>query len=158
MKFQTKPWKCGPACVRNTLRAFGIKQSEDYITSVCGTTKNGTDEHGIMAALKDHGLHVTEYTSSSKKHAWNWLHGTLLHGEAVILCVQAWEHWVVCVGTAPDNRVTIVDSSNFKYNKSENGVHAWTREWLMYQWWNARKSVPDGEDRLYAIAVSKKRR
>lgn len=155
MKFQTKPWKCGPACVRNTLRAFGMKVSEDYLTNLCGTTKMGTDEHGVMAALKAYGLKVEEYRSDSKKHAWQWLHGTLLHGEAVILCTQAWEHWVVCVGSLGD-RVTIIDSSNYKYNKSENGVHVRDKDWLMCQWWNARKSVPEGEKRLYALSVKKK--
>ena len=156
MKFQTTHWKCGPACVRNTLRTFGIKVSEDYLTNLCGTTKDGTDEHGIMYALRDQGMIATEYFSNSKKHAWQWLHGTLLHGEAVILCVQAWEHWVVCIGTGPDNRVTIIDSSNFKYNIAENGVHLWTKARLMEQWWNARKSVPNEEKRLYAISVKKK--
>ena len=157
MKHQTKPWKCGPATVRNVLRAFGVKDSEDHLTYLCGTTKNGTDEFGMMDAIKHHGFRVSEYRSNSKKDAWLWLHGSLLHGEAVVLCTQAWEHWVVCVGSLGD-RVVIIDSSNFKYNKAENGVHVWGKDWLMYQWWNARKSVPEEESRLYAISVSRKKK
>lgn len=152
LKRQTTPWKCGPATVRNTLRAFGLKVGEDAISSLCGTTEEGTDENGIMYALRSYGCTVTEYKSDSKKNAWQWLHGSLLHGEAVILCTQAWEHWIVCVGSL-GNRVVIVDSSNFKYNVSELNTHVWAKDWLLYQWWNARKSVPEEQSRLYAIAV-----
>ena len=132
MKLQSKPWKCGPATVRNVLRAFGVKDSEDHLTHLCRTTKMGTDEFGIMDAIKHHGFRVSEYRSNSKKDAWKWVHGSLIQGEAIILCTQAWEHWVVCVGSLGD-RVVVIDSSNFKYNVAENGVHVWSREWLKYQ-------------------------
>jgi ABC-type bacteriocin/lantibiotic exporter with double-glycine peptidase domain len=156
MKWQSKPWKCGPAAVRNALRAFGVKVSEDVLSKMCGTTDQGTDEYGIMDAVRGQGFVATEYRSGSKKNAWHWLHGTLGHGEVVILCTQAWEHWVVAIGTSGKDRIIIIDSSNFKYNVSENGTHVWKKSWLMYQWWNARKSVPDEEPRLYAIAVKPK--
>lgn len=155
LKRQSKPWKCGPAAVRNAFRALGLKVGEDEISKLCGTTEAGTDEHGIIRAIKEYGYTATEYRSDSKKNAWQWLHGSLLHGEPVILCIQAWEHWVVCVGSLGD-RVAIVDSSNFKYNVAELNTHVWDKDWLMYQWWNARKSVPEEESRLYAIAIGKR--
>ena len=154
MKLQTKPWRCGPAAVRNVLRTFGVKKSEKAISSACGTTEEGTDEHGIMSGLRTYNFSVSEFCSNNRQNAWHFLHGSLTHGYAVILCVQAWEHWVVCVGSLGD-RVVVVDSSNFNYNQAENGVHVWSKKYLMYQWWNGRKSV-EGQDRLYAIATRKK--
>ena len=152
MKRQSKPWKCGPATVRNTLRAFGVKVSEDTLSGLCGTTEEGTDEDGIMHALKYYGYKVEEFQSNSKSNAWAWLHGNMSTGNFVILCLESWEHWVVAVGRCGD-RITIVDPSNFKYNSSELNTHVWAKDWLMYKWWNARKSI-EGQDRLYAVSVS----
>lgn len=152
MKRQTKPWKCGPATVRNTLRAFGHKVSEDVLTGLCGTTVEGTDEQGIKAALRYYGYRVEEFSSNSKENGWAWLHGSMSNGNFVILCIENWNHWCVAIGRCGD-RVTIVDPSNSKYNVSELNTHVWSKEWLMYKWWNARKSV-GADNRIYAISVS----
>ena len=152
MKRQSKPWTCGPATVRNTLRAFGHKVSEDTISGLCSTTPNGTDEMGITYALRHLGYQAEEYHSSSKSNSWAWLHGSLSTGSFVILCLESWEHWAVAIGRCGD-RITIVDPSNFKYNVAELNTHVWARDWLMHKWWNARKAI-DGQDRLYAISVT----
>ena len=155
MKFQEKIYSCGPATIRNTLRAFGHRVSEGQIRTLCGTTpEEGTDSPEMIYGLRELGYTVNEYASMNKKAAWQWLHGCLIHGKAVILCVHAWEHWVVAVGSFGD-RVTIIDSSNFEVNKAENGTHVWSKRYLMNRWWNARKSI-EGEDRLYAMAIGKK--
>jgi hypothetical protein len=115
----------------------------------------GTTEKGIMDALKHfgkpHGLSATEYQSESKNDAWQWLHGSLLHGRVVILCVDSWGHWVLAFGGAGD-RVSVFDSYFSKKNLKENGVLPLTKAELMRRWWNGRKWV--GKDkRLYAISV-----
>jgi len=154
MKPQSKPWTCGAATVRNTLRCFGKKVSEESLRGLCGTTEEGTDEVGIIRALKYYGYQVNEFHSDSRPNAWAWLHGCLSNGSFVILCLSNWEHWCVCTGRC-GNRVTIVDPSNFKYNRAENLTHVWDKKYLMKHWWNTRKSV-EGEDRIYAISVNKR--
>lgn len=157
MKYQRDPWSCGAAAVVNAARVFGKKINEYTIRGLANTTKeNGTQEWGILAALRSEevGLTATEFSSNNKVESWAWLHWQLNKGKPVILSTQAWEHWVVAVGALGDY-VVIIDSSNFKNNKKENGVHILTKEKLLYHWWNARKSV-EGEERLYAIAVGRR--
>lgn len=155
MKYQERLYTCGPASIRNTCRAFGHRVSESRIRTLAGTTEEeGTDSPGMIHALRELGYTVTEFSSMNKKVAFAWLLNCLNYGKAVILCVHAWEHWVVAVGSMGE-RVTIVDSSNYKVNRLENGVHVWSKKYLTNRWWNARKSI-EGEDRLYALSVSKK--
>lgn len=155
MKYQSLQYKCGPGAIRNALRALGTKLGEDTISAACGTDEGGTDDYEIIAGIRSFGFSANEFSSLDKRAAWDWLHGCLLHGKVVILCVEAWEHWVVAIGSNGD-RVVIIDSSNFKYNKAENGTHVWSKKHLMNKWWNARRSV-EGENRLYAIAVGRKK-
>lgn len=152
MRYQQYPYSCGAAAITNAFRAYGYKIAERRIRAVAGTTENGTDEDGVLAAVRYFGFKAIEYSTNSGTEAWSWLCGTLSQGKPVILCTEAWEHWTVAVGML-GNRAIIIDSSNFKKNKSENGVHVWSRPWLMKKWKNGRKSVEG--NRFYAIAVSK---
>lgn len=156
MKPQSKPWKCGSATVRNILRCFGKKVSEDTCSVLCGTTEEGTDEHGIIKALRHYNFHVVDFQTNSKQNGWSWLHGNLSNGYFVILAIENWEHWVACTGRCGD-RITVVDPSNFKYNQQEYMTHVWDKPTLLAKWWNTRKNI-DGQDRIYGIAVGKKKK
>ena len=152
MKYQRSTYSCGPASVVNAVRVFGQNVNEYTVRGYAGTDKHGTDENGIMNALRELGYSASSYQTDSSNNAWQWLTGQLIHGSPVILCSEAWQHWVVIVGTLGD-RVVLIDSSNTKRNRKENGVKILTKTQLIRTWHNARKNI---EGRLYAIAVGKK--
>jgi len=118
---------------------------------------SGTGQKGIIAALRhfggSSGLTVAEYGSESKNNAWQWLHGSLIHGRVVILCVDSWRHWVVAFAGAGD-RVSVFDPYPSKKNLKENGVETLTKTDLMRRWMNTRQWVGK-EKRLYAISIGK---
>lgn len=118
---------------------------------------SGTSEKGILTALRHLGgaysISAAEYQSESKNNAWQWLHGCLIHGRVVILCIDSWSHWVLVFGGAGD-RVSVFDPYPSKKNLKENGVETLTKSELMRRWWNGRKWA--GKDkRLYAISIGK---
>ena len=157
MKRQKSPWSCGAAVVRNALRVFKCRVSENEIRGIAGTTKQfGTSEKGILSAIRAYGFKAVEHHIDDKEEAWEWLHETLVEGKPVILCVENWEHWVVAIGSCGNTGIAVFDSSNFKVNLYENNTHVWDKKHLFHKWWNNRLSVDDEvESRLYAIAVSK---
>lgn len=101
----------------------------------------------------EYGLTAAHYESESKNDAWQWLHGSLMHGRVVILCVDSWRHWVLAYSGTVD-RVHIFDPYPSRRNLLENGHDALTKTELMRRWWNARE-CEDGEKRLYAISVGR---
>jgi hypothetical protein len=118
----------------------------------------GTTEQGILAAIRYYGgerLVTREYMQEDREHAWQWLHGSLLHGNIAILCFSSWSHWVIVL-SALDDRVIIFDPYPSERNKAENGIEVMTQADLMKRWWNARKWVGE-ERRLYAILVGRKK-
>lgn len=117
----------------------------------------GTSEAGIVAAVRHFGgdlVSVTEYSSENKSHAWEWLHGSLIHGRPAVLCLDSWAHWALAASSLGD-RVFVFDPAPSKRNMVENGVHVLTKQQLMRRWFNARLWA-DGERRLYAVSVGKK--
>ena len=153
MKPQEKTWSCGAAALRNALRArWGHKVREGQIRALAGTSpEQGTSEDGLIAAARALGYSIVVHSSNSTTEAWDWLRGCLISGRPVILCLDAWEHWAVCFGLLGE-RVNVFDSSNFKNNRKEGGIHTLDRSHLMRRWRNGRKSVA-GQRRLYALAV-----
>ncbi len=168
IKFQKNKWSCGAAAVVNVLRCYGQKVNEYVIRGLAGTTRpirdpetnkliedGGTSHTGIIRALKEFGYSTIEYKSMSKENAWDWLVDKQSEGYYIILCVEAWEHYVVAAGICKD-RVTVIDSSNYNNNKAENGTHTWDKDKLMHKWFNSRKNIENENHRLYAIAVEKR--
>ncbi len=118
---------------------------------------SGTGEKGILQALRYFGeeqFTASEYHSEKRDAAWQWLHGTLLHGRVVVLCFDSWHHWTLAFGTSGD-RVNVFDPGHAKINVSENGLHSLKKDDLMRRWWNARHWVGK-QKRLYAISMGKK--
>lgn len=133
MRYQQKPGTCGAAAVVNTLRAFGIKVTERRAAVLANTDYEGTDEIGIISSLRVLGFTVEEYKGNQSGPSWTWLNGSLLQGRPVILAVDNSGHWITTVGTLRD-RVVIIDSTTTRANKSENGIHVLSRNWLLRRW------------------------
>jgi len=157
VKRQEYNWSCGAAAIRNAFRTFNHKVSEVEIRKYAETSKRfGTNEYGIIKAIREWEYKATEHRFNSKVEAWDWLHETLQQGHPVILAVENWEHWVTAIGSLGPTGVTVFDPSNWKCSVQENSTHIWDKKTLLFKWWNNRKSVDDEfESRLYAIAVKK---
>lgn len=163
----TAPAKC-PHCVLIDDQLVSRTCNESHWKCSCDECKEvrrewrkeclaGTNEKGILTAIRHLGgaysISAAEYQSESKNNAWQWIHGSLIHGRVVILCVDSWRHWVLAFGGAGD-RVSVFDPYPSKKNLKENGVETLTKSELMRRWWNGRKWV--GKDkRLYAISIGK---
>lgn len=153
MRYQLRPWTCGPASVRNALRCFGHKVSELKIRQYTNTTQEeGTSEEGVLNAIRKLGYTASEFHNDSNQEAWEWLLENLAEGNPVILCLDAWQHWATAVGVL-GNRVVLVDSSDLRNNKAENGVCLLSKKELLWRWRYSRKGPV--ECRLYAIAVKR---
>ena len=130
--------------------------SEHDLWPLAGTDQTGTNELGIIRALRAKGAKVAEHRFDDKDKAWKWIHKTLQNGRFIILATECWEHWVVALGSAGESGVVIFDSSNFKKNLYENGTHIWKKKKLMYMWRNNRVHIgEETENRIYAISVWK---
>lgn len=159
MKLQPDDWSCGAYSVVNALRSIGIKTHPREVIPVSGTRKDaGTSEQGIIRAVRHFGGIVEEYASSKKRQAWTWLHGSLVRGCPVILCLDSWDHWVSVVG-ALGERVVLMDSGPKPSNVRELGLHVLAKRTVMTRWWNGRPWVErEGFDHhLYAIQVRKRK-
>lgn len=157
VKRQKKKYSCGAAAVRNAMRFYGKKVAEHIVRGVCGTVEDGTDHHGMMRALKKFNYPYTEHKSTDFFESYRWLHAELRKGHPVILCTQNWEHWVLAIGSCGPMGVVVFDSSRFKNNTEENGVHIWSYSDLQHEWINTRVHVDIEEDdifhRIYAIST-----
>lgn len=147
------PAQCGhcKALKKAKARKAGKKELRKLARAYC---KVGTDEIGVVTALQYFGngnVRTLQYFSESRDDAWKWLHGTIVLGGVVILCLNRWSHWSVAIGMAGDS-IVLCDSSNTAVNKKENGIHILNKEDLMQRWYNGAKWV-DKEKRLYAISV-----
>lgn len=154
MRFQATSWDCGPTAAGNAARALGIVPCASLLRAASGARPNGASEAGVLSALRAAGLSASEYASDSRDDAWRWLHGCLIQGRPVVLCVNSWSHWVAVVALLGAERVAMVDSTWTRRNRRENGIHFLTKQQLMRRWYNARRWA-DGERRLYAICAGK---
>lgn len=149
MRYQEYSWSCGPCAIVNSCRVFGLKIPERKIRKFSKTSKElGTDEFGIINALKELNFNYIEYKTKSKKEAINWLTGAVTNSQPTILCVDSWTHWVVIVGKI-GSRFILVDSTKTKSNIKENGIHFLSSRQLMRRWVSKEKE-------MYAIATVKK--
>ena len=100
MQFQERLFSCGPAAVRAALYVLGHNNiSEATLRRRAGTTPEGTNEQGLMRAIRSFNHKPKEYQSESRRASWSWLKTCLSKGKPVLLCVDQWDHWVAAVGT-----------------------------------------------------------
>ncbi len=137
MRYQRDQYSCGAAAVVNAIRCFGKKVSEQSVRSFSSTTKEkGTDEHGIIAALRGLGFdgYAFEFDSVDRAQATEQLSAMLRRGEPAIICTQNFQHWVTVVGKLANDRYVIIDPSTSNENKRENGVNVLTKTSLIKTW------------------------
>lgn len=134
MRYQRNPYSCGAAAVVNALRCYGRRVPEVRIQAAGGTTpEEGTGEQGIMTALRAHGCGAANFETRSVTEAMSYLEGSMEEGVPVIICTQQLQHWVTVIGMV-GTRFVVVDPSNSRRNRSENGVHVLPRFVLRRSW------------------------
>jgi ABC-type bacteriocin/lantibiotic exporter with double-glycine peptidase domain len=155
MKYQKHPYSCGAAAVVNALRCFGKNASEMAVRGFSSTTpEKGTDEHGIIAALRGFGFDGESFDIKNFDEAFSEVRSNIEEGYPVILCTWSMQHWVTVIGVfgrEPGNgtRFIVADPSNSERNTSENGVKILTKKQLKKSW-----RSPSGK--YYGIACFKK--
>lgn len=134
MRYQKDPYSCGAAAVVNALRCLGKKTPERIVRAYSNTTpEKGTDEHGIIAALRNFGFDGESFETEKTSEAVTTLTLNIRRGQPVIICTQNLQHWVTVVGMIGD-RFAVADPANTKKNKEENGVHIWSVKQLARNW------------------------
>ena len=133
MRYQERYGSCGAGMIVNICRAYGQIVSEARVRALARTDVNGTDEPGVMAALRALGYTATQFTEESSAKAWLLLHGAVRRGKAVGIAVDDDKHWVACVASLGE-RIAVVDSAWERANKFENGIHFLDRRQLMERW------------------------
>ena len=155
MRFQKSNWDCGPASAFHAAIAFDLKPDYlEIIKKAQATKEDGTNEKGMSAALRYCGLTAREFECNDQEMAWRWLHGSLISGRVVVLCVDSQSHWICCVGSLGSDKVILIDSSKSRRNKKVNGIHIVSEIALMRRWKNAR-ILHEGEKKLYAISAGR---
>lgn len=146
MKIQQKNHDCGPFAILNALLAIGKRTSLREIKRHTATTEDGTNEHGLQNCVERLGLVATEFTAS-KTEAYQIVKDNVSVGRPVILCVEAYRHWVAAVGVI-GNRIIVMDSWNSMANKAECGINVCNKNQLL-RWW----LTPN--EGYYGIIISK---
>ena len=107
------------------------------VRSFSSTTKeDGTDEHGIIAALRGLGYDGHSFQEEKLEDAFTKLLLFVMEGNPVIICIQDMQHWVTVVGhihTEP-RRLVVVDPANTKKNMQENGIHVLSKKDFTKLW------------------------
>lgn len=118
MRYQSNRASCGPAALHNALAALGINRSEDELIALCKQTADGTSPAKLIRAIKSISSGAPEaeligepFKRKAFADAWVGLWFLVAQrGRPVILCVDAFDHWVACVGALGD-RFMVVDSA-----------------------------------------------
>lgn len=134
MKLQERMFSCGPAAVRAALYVLGHRVSEATLRKRAGTTPEGTDEKGLMRAIRSYGHKPKEYQSESRRASWAWLKGALGRGKPVLLCVDQWDHWVAAVGRLGGKVLIFDPDSSPGRRKKYSGLEVYTEQELWIRW------------------------
>lgn len=123
----------------NVLKCVGMNVAERVVRSRANTSeKLGTDEEGIVGALRYFGLDGSPKEWRSKNEAIGWIRNSLVLGNPVIICIQNLQHWAVIIGII-GSKFIVVDSMNTITNKKENGIHVVDQEKLSKMWMSKKK-------------------
>lgn len=128
---------------------MGRRIAEGRIRKLAGTTRDGTDEHGLIAAARSLGFTAVSHWSADQTAAWAFIRANVLDGRPCLVCIDSWGHWVTVIGIVGDH-VIVTDPANTKKNAEENGTHSLSRRDLLKRWRCQSESEP-----FYAIAVGK---
>lgn len=113
MQLQQKGYSCGAASLRAALFVHGKVVLESFIRKVAKThRKEGTDEEGLKRALNRFNFGYREVTTNSSRKAGDWLKKSLDKGRPVLICCDAWDHWITAIGTI-GSRIIVFDPANY---------------------------------------------
>ncbi len=108
---QENKWQCGPFALKHALAIVGRFVDEDSITRAAKTTKAGTDEKMLRRAAERFECHLVEIRRYNDASAFKALKGALTKGQACMICINQWGHWVTIVGfDAKSERFVVIDS------------------------------------------------
>lgn len=129
--YQSNRASCGPAALGNALEALGIQRTEAELITLTGQTANGTSPRQLVKAIKaidGEALRGDIFKVGRGGEAaialWHCISEA---GRPVILCVDAFEHWVACTGYI-GGRFVVVDSAELGL------VDYYTGEELLERW------------------------
>ena len=147
MKIQSDSFSCGIFAVLNAARALNISLSRRDVSKHSNTTQKGTNQKGILSALKNNCM-SGKVINTSATDAVEQMNMALAESKPVILCVDNENHWITIIGRL-GRKYIVFDSEKTKQNRAEHGVHLVERKSLMKRWINKGK--------YYGIIVSKRR-
>ena len=132
MLFQ-KPSYCGPYAIVNVCLALGHDHTGqiDEIASYAGTTRAlGTNEHGMITALRQLGYVATQLAAPTHENLWSYVTTAVSFGDGVILCVDGEDHWVAVIGMCggPEGRIVVFDSDKSAQNLAVGGVQIYDED------------------------------
>lgn len=153
MKLQEKKYSCAAASIRAALYSLGHNVSESAVRTVSGTDKSGTDEIGILKAIRRYGHTAREYQFHSYKEAWEWLKQALHMGRPVLMCSDNWNHWVTAIGRY-GAKVWIFDpdSTTKKRRNRYSGLELYSKNNWMRRWKKYNRSQK--KYTYYAICIT----
>ena len=136
MRMQSTEATCGAAALSNALKAVGLPRSEEEMMKLASSTSNGTSMAGLIRALRAVGRTPTKIAEVREQVAVIRLVVSLQCGHPVVMCVDAWEHWVVAVGllgSGGSPRIVVVDSASLEL------THVYTLSELVDRWRHGNK-------------------
>lgn len=117
MRYQSNRSSCGPATLHNALNALGIHRTEDELIQLTGQNPTGTSAKGLIKALTSistpeaplHGEAV-KFSTATQATIGLWYYVSDM-GRPVILCVDDFDHWIVCTGHL-GRRFAVIDPAD----------------------------------------------
>lgn len=130
MRFQDLPFSCGASAIVNALRALGRRVPERTVRALAGTTpEEGTNEQGMCYAIRELGFTATKFETQNSAQAW----AMACSNQPFIITTQLSQHWITIIGVA-NGKMIVIDPSNAVANKSENGIHVWSKREFLRKW------------------------
>lgn len=144
MNYQKRDYTCGIAAIQNALECIGVKKTQGQIMRLCHCDPDeGTPEEEMKRGLLACGASVWEIQETKSVKAFSNLHEALETHGPVILCVDAWEHWLTVIGLCGP-RYVVFDPARGA------GIRVYDAAGLSTRWRLGRKA---GGPSFYALAV-----
>lgn len=149
MRYQQKSYSCGPAALLNAIKIFEKKITESKIRKLSSCSEDGTDENGLITAIRQLNYTASTHWSADQTAAWSFIRANVMDGRPCLVCIDQWQHWVTIIGIIGD-KVILIDPSNSKKNTSENGVFSLNRFKMIKRLKCSSETQP-----FYIIAIGK---
>ena len=151
MELQERGYSCGPSALRAALYVLGHNVTEASLRRWSGTTPEGTDEKGIIRAVKHYGHGAREHNSESLKRSWGWLKDTVGRGKPVLLCVDEWNHWIAVIGKLGGKLLVFDPDSSPGRRKRYSGLEVYSEQDLGMRWRYTDEDT--GRSSYYAVTI-----